>query len=72
MQIMNQSIKCAISLYQKLLTQYSSEDILVLSAFNKGDCGTIVINNSIQKIANPNYGSEKVSNLETRHIMLEI
>ena len=54
-----QSIKCAISLYQKLLTQYSSEDILVLSAFNKGDCGTIVINNSIQKIANPNYGSEK-------------
>lgn len=54
-----QSIKCAISLYQKLLTKYSSEDILVLSAFNKGDCGTIVINNSIQKIANPNYGSEK-------------
>ena len=54
-----QSVKCAIGLYQKLLTQYSSEDILVLSAFNKGDCGTIVINNSIQKIANPNYGSEK-------------
>ena len=54
-----QAVKCAIGLYQKLLSQYVPEDILVLSAFNKGDCGTIAINNAIQKIANPNYGSEK-------------
>ena len=54
-----QSVKCAIGLYQKLLSQYVPEDILVLSAFNKGDCGTIAINNAVQKIANPNYGSEK-------------
>ena len=46
-------------IYKKLLAQYSTEDILVLSAFNKGDCGTIAINNAIQKIANHNYGSEK-------------
>lgn len=54
-----QAVKCAIGLYKKLLAQYSTEDILVLSAFNKGDCGTIAINNAIQKIANHNYGSEK-------------
>lgn len=54
-----QAVKCAIGLYQKLLSQYVPEDILVLSAFNKGDCGTIAINNAVQKIANPNYGSEK-------------
>ena len=38
-----QAVKCAIGLYQKLLSQYVPEDILVLSAFNKGDCGTIAI-----------------------------
>lgn len=54
-----QLVKCAIRLYQKLLTKYSPADILVLSAFNKGDCGTVAINNTIQKIANSNYGSEK-------------
>lgn len=54
-----QLVKCAIRLYQKLLTKYSPADILVLSAFNKGACGTVAINNAIQKIANSNYGSEK-------------
>lgn len=54
-----QSVKCVIGLYRKLLMQYSPEDILVLSAFNKGDCGTIAINNAVQKIANPNYGADK-------------
>lgn len=53
------AIKCAISLYTRLLNSYSVEDILVLSAFNKGSCGTIAINNAIQKIANPNYGTEE-------------
>ena len=43
-----QLVKCAIRLYQKLLTKYSPADILVLSAFNKGDCGTVAINNAIQ------------------------
>lgn len=54
-----QAVKCAIGLYKKLLEQYSPEDILVLSAFNKGGCGTIAINNAVQKIANPNYGADK-------------
>lgn len=53
------AIKCAISLYTRLLNSYSVEDILVLSAFNKGSCGTVAINNAIQKVANPNYGTEE-------------
>ena len=52
-------VKNIISLYKKLLSQgYSIEDIQVLSSYKKGDYGTGIINNGIQKVANPNYGSE--------------
>lgn len=48
-----------VGLYKKLLKKgYSIDDIQVLTAKNVGDCGTIVLNNMIQKVANPNYGSE--------------
>lgn len=48
-----------VGLYKKLLEKgYSIDDIQVLTAKNVGDCGTIVLNNMIQKVANPNYGSE--------------
>lgn len=48
-----------VGLYKKLLEkEYSIDDIQVLTAKNVGDCGTIVLNNMIQKVANPNYGSE--------------
>lgn len=36
----------------------NTEDIQVLTAKNVSDCGTVVLNNMIQKVANPNYGSE--------------
>lgn len=45
-------------LYATLLKKYRPEDILVLSAYNKGSCGTVEINNRLQVIANENYGSE--------------
>lgn len=49
----------AVALYKKLLLNgYKPEDIQVLTAKNIGDCGTIILNNMIQKISNPNYGSE--------------
>ena len=52
-------VKNIISLYKKLLSQgYNIEDIQVLSSYKKGDYGTGIINNGIQKVANPNYGSE--------------
>lgn len=48
-----------VALYKKLLDNGSSiEDIQVLTAKNVGECGSVVINNMIQKVANPNYGSE--------------
>lgn len=48
-----------VGLYKKLLEKgYSIDDIQVLTAKNVGDCGTIVLNNMIQKVVNPNYGSE--------------
>lgn len=48
-----------VGLYKKLLEKgYSIDDIQVLTAKNVGDCGTVVLNNMIQKVANPSYGSE--------------
>ena len=48
-----------VALYKKLLDMGSNiENIQVLTAKNVGDCGTVVLNNMIQQVANPNYGSE--------------
>lgn len=48
-----------VALYKKLLDNGSSiGDIQVLTAKNVGDCGAIVLNNMIQRVANKNYGSE--------------
>ena len=48
-----------VALYKKLLNMGNSiENIQVLTAKNVGDCGTVILNNMIQKVANPNYGSE--------------
>lgn len=46
-----------VALYKKLLNQGNKmEDIQVLTAKNVGECGTVALNNMIQKVANPNYG----------------
>ena len=37
---------------------YKPEEIAVLTAYNKGDYGSIILNKYLQKIANKNYGSE--------------
>lgn len=51
--------KTAVALYKKLLDNGNSiEDIQVLTAKNVGECGSVELNNMIQKVANPNYGSE--------------
>ena len=48
-----------VNLYQKLLDKgHQIDEIQVLTAKNIGDCGTLILNNAIQKIANTNYGSE--------------
>lgn len=51
--------KNVVALYKKLLDAGNNiENIQVLTAKNVGDCGTVALNNMIQKIANKNYGSE--------------
>lgn len=51
--------KNVAALYKKLLDNGNSiEDIQVLTAKNVGDCGSVQLNNMIQRVANPNYGSE--------------
>lgn len=49
----------AVNLYKKLLDNgHNVQDIQVLTAKNVGKCGTIVLNEMLQKVANKNYGSE--------------
>lgn len=51
-------VKNTVALYKRLLESgYEVEDIQVLTAYKKGDCGQIAINNHLQKVANSNYGS---------------
>ena len=51
--------KNVVALYKKLLDNGNSiEDIQVLTAKNVGECGSVELNNMIQKVANCNYGSE--------------
>jgi predicted GIY-YIG superfamily endonuclease len=48
-----------VALCKKLLNLGCNiENIQVLTAKNIGDCGTVTLNNMIQKVANPNYGKE--------------
>ena len=46
-------IKNVLTLYKKLLETNLPEDISILTSYNKGDYGTIVLNNYLQSIANP-------------------
>ena len=53
------TLKSVVALYKKLLNNGCKvEDIQVLSSYNKGDYGTVNINNKLQRIANKNYGSK--------------
>ncbi len=46
-------ISYIVALYKKVLSQgYNTEDVIILSCYNKGDYGTVVINNAIQKAVN--------------------
>lgn len=46
-------IKNVLSLYKKLIETNSPENISVLTSYNKGDYGTVVLNNYMQALANP-------------------
>jgi exodeoxyribonuclease V alpha subunit len=53
-------LKRVVLLYQKLINDGKKpEDIMVLTAYNKGDYGTIELNKLLQPIANKNYGGTK-------------
>ena len=51
--------KNAVAIYKKLIDNGNNiEDVQVLTAKNVGDCGTIALNEMIQKAVNKNYGSK--------------
>lgn len=61
-------VKQTVALYQKLLSQgYRPEDIQVLTSYNKGDYGSVAINNHLQKVANKNYGTTGIKHGETTY-----
>lgn len=63
----------AVLLYKKLLETHKPEDILVLSAYNKGDCGTVALNNKLQLVANKeNINKESMTIGETTFLQNDI
>lgn len=46
-------IKQVLDIYESMLEKYSIDDIMVLSAYNKGNAGTVALNNAIQSRFNP-------------------
>lgn len=61
-------VKNVVALYKKLLTQgYIAEDIQVLTSYNKGEYGTIKLNNYLQKVANKNYGKNGLKHGEVTY-----
>jgi exodeoxyribonuclease V alpha subunit len=52
--------KNVVALYKKLLSIGKTvNDIQVITAINKGEFGTVALNNKIQQVANKNYGSNE-------------
>jgi exodeoxyribonuclease V alpha subunit len=45
-------VKNVLTLYKKLLETNPPEDISILTSYNKGDYGTVVLNNYLQSLAN--------------------
>lgn len=54
-------IKNVLTLYKKLLETNTPENISVLTSYNKGDYGTIVLNNYLQSLANPKSKNKQES-----------
>lgn len=54
--------------YQNLLTKYNKNDILILSPFNKGEVGSLVINNYIQEKTNFNPDTEAIIKLTKQSV----
>lgn len=53
--IQEKIINNVLALYKKLLDKgIDTEDIMVLSAYNKGEYGTVKLNQQLQPLANPN------------------
>ena len=55
-------INGTLAIYKKLLTIYKTSDLQVLTCMNKGEYGTIELNNKLQKIANPN--TDKINHIK--------
>lgn len=52
------TVQNAVAVYKKLLDKGNSvEDVQVITAKNVGEYGTVKLNSMLQKVANPNYGS---------------
>lgn len=50
----------AVGLYKKLIESGNKpDDVQILAAKNVGECGTVVLNNMIQKAVNKNYGKDR-------------
>lgn len=73
MPIADDPIKQVLDVYESLLKKYNIDDIMVLSPYNKGNAGTITLNNAIQSRFNPAKDSKVIRDLPGgQHIMFKV
>ena len=68
----NKPIKQILDVYQELLDKYHKDDIMILSPYNKGNAGTVAINNAIQSRYNPNPDTKAIRTILTGEIMFKV
>lgn len=65
-------IKQILDVYEELLDKYHKNDIMILSPYNKGNAGTVVINNAIQSRFNQNPDTNAIRKIPTGEIMFKV
>lgn len=71
-QIKEDPVKQVMEIYEHLLDKYTKDDIMILSPFNKGEVGTVTINNAIQARFNPNKSTEAIRKTTYGNIMFKV
>ncbi len=70
--ISSKPIRQILDVYEELLDKYHKNDIMILSPYNKGNAGTVAINNAIQSRFNQNPDTNAIRKILTGEIMFKV
>lgn len=70
--ISSKPIRQILDVYEELLDKYHKNDIMILSPYNKGNSGTVAINNAIQSRFNQNPDTNAIRKIPTGEVMFKV